>query len=112
MIVLRLPVPPSVNSSTRNLKGRGRVKTGAYVKWLREADRWLMSQKRGLGQIRGKCQIAIRIPPVRGDVSNYIKVAEDYLVSREITGDDKHNRKVSIETDDSVDCCVITISPL
>jgi Holliday junction resolvase RusA-like endonuclease len=47
---------------------------------------------------------------MRGDVSNRIKAAEDYLVSREITQDDKHNWEVTAKRGD-VDCCEVTITP-
>lgn len=111
-VVLRLPVPPSVNAAYRNT-ARGRCKTKAYTDWLAEADALFMTQKRGLRPINGPCELSIRIPAkTRGDASNRIKLAEDFLVSRQITGDDKHNRKVSIERDASLtDDCVVTITP-
>lgn len=108
-ITLRLPVPPSLNQSTRNVRGIGRVKTKKYKDWLKEADKWFLLQKRGLGQIRGKCSIMIEIPPVSGDISNRIKAAEDFCVSRGITDDDRNNQSVYIHVNKEVDCCVVTI---
>jgi Holliday junction resolvase RusA-like endonuclease len=62
-------------------------------------------------QPAGQLQIAIKIPlKTRGDASNYIKAPEDYLVSRLITADDRHNWRVSCEKAD-VDCCVVEILP-
>lgn len=110
MIVLHLPVPPSVNAMYRNVAKVGRVKTGEYLKWLVVADAHYLSQKRGIKPVTGPCEIAIKLPRCRGDISNRIKATEDYLVSRGITGDDKHNRKVSIERDGSLTCCVVTIT--
>lgn len=111
-MIINLPVPPSINAAYANRKGgkgRGRVKTGAYWRWLDQADRHLLMQKRGLTPMRGPLVIEIRLPvSMRGDVSNRIKLAEDFLVSRGLTGDDKHNHKVSAERA-AVDCCQIEI---
>ena len=109
MIVLKLPVPISVNAMYRNVAGIGRVKTGKYKAWVKLADQWLMTQKRG--RVSGPCELEIRIPASsRGDASNRIKICEDYLVSREITDDDRNNWRVSIWRDKSLtDHCVVTI---
>ena len=112
---IRLPTPPSVNSLYFNRKsgnGRGRVKTPAYRKWLAEADGWYLTQKRQIQCQSGKLRIEICLPKIRGDASNRIKAAEDYLVSRGITGDDRHNHKVSVEIAPELDCCEISITPL
>jgi Holliday junction resolvase RusA-like endonuclease len=122
MIVLRLPVPPSVNALFYNRrkgavgrngkKLRGRGKTDEYKAWLDEADGWLLEQKRGLTPITGPCSMRITIPAkTRGDVSNRIKSVEDFCVSRGLTSDDKNNRKVSIEAG-HVACCVVEITPM
>lgn len=122
MIVLRLPVPPSVNALFYNRSVRagkngkhltGRGITTQYRAWLKAADGWYMMQKRAIKPVRGPCEIRIKIPPnKRADPSNKIKAAEDFLVSREITGDDRNNHKISIEVDATVDCCEVTIIPL
>lgn len=113
--ILRLPTPPSVNSLYYNRKGgkgRGRIKTPAYRKWLAEADGWYLTQKRQVQPQSGRLSIEIRLPSIRGDATNRIKAAEDYLVSRGITGDDRHNHKVSVEIVPKLDCCEIFIEPL
>ena len=104
-MIIRLPVPPSTNALYANRKrgkGYGRIKTGGYRQWLADADSWLLAQWHALPthSVSGSCSIAIRVPKVRGDISNRIKAAEDFLVSRLITSDDSNNRKVSIEVDD------------
>ena len=112
---LRLPVPPSVNAlyfNRKGGKGRGRIKTPAYRSWLAEADGWYLTQRRQVQCQSGKLHIEIRLPPIRGDATNRIKAAEDYLVSRGITGDDRHNHKVSVEIVTELDCCEIIIEPL
>lgn len=116
-MIIRLPVPPSVNAlyaNRRGGKGYGRIKTAGYRTWLADADKWLLTQWRGLQpkSITGPCNVTIRIPKVRGDASNRTKAAEDYLVSRCITGDDKHNRKVSIEIDERLSSyCEVEVTP-
>lgn len=117
MIRLTLPVPPSVNALYRNVNGRGRVKTKAYKLWLTQADMHLLAHRvtgDKLMPIEGPCELQIRLPKIRGDVSNRTKAAEDYLVSRRITGDDKNNRKVTIWTDAAMDkgLCEITVVPV
>lgn len=114
-MLLRLPLPPSVNSlyyNRRGGKGRGRIKTPAYRRWIAEADGWYLLQKRSLKSMSGKLEIQIRLPGIRGDATNRIKAIEDYLVSRGITGDDRHNHKVSVEIVPELDCCIVEITPL
>ncbi len=114
-MILTLPVPPSVNDLTRNVShkervksrgaARGRRNTPEYEAWLVQADKAYLMQKRNIKRVTGPLEIKIRLPMnMRGDVSNRIKAAEDYLVSREITGDDKHNWKVSVEKADVENC--------
>lgn len=64
-----------------------------------------------LPKLTGQLEILIRLPLIRGDVSNRIKAVEDWLVRRNLTGDDKHNRRVSIETDPDLlgNCCEVLI---
>ena len=113
--IIRLPTPISVNALYYNRKGgkgRGRIKTPAYRAWLAEADGWYLTQKRNIKPLRGRLEIQIRLPSIRGDATNRIKSAEDFLVSREITGDDRHNHKVSVEIVPELDCCEIIILAL
>lgn len=98
--LVRLPVPVSINQAYRNVPGRGRVKTRKLTAWLKQADMAYLMQKRGIPQMRGLLILDIRVPEkTRGDITNRIKTLEDWLVSRNITGDDKHNWRVSIERD-------------
>ena len=112
--LLRLPIPPSVNEMYYNRKGgkgRGRIKTAKYRKWIAEADKWYLEQKKNIQRVTGPYELSIKLPKIRGDLSNRIKIAEDYLVSREITSDDRYNRKISIEIDETLQCCEISIIP-
>src|SRR6185436_17438534 len=112
MISLKLPLPPSVNALYYNKKSGGRGLTTPYRKWKVQADYWYLIQKQSVKPVTGRCQIIIRLPEgMRGDASNRIKAAEDYLVSREITSDDKHNREVTAKFDKGVEknFCIIQI---
>jgi Holliday junction resolvase RusA-like endonuclease len=88
-----------------NRKG-GRYKTAAYRDWTRRADALLLTQKRSLVKFTGELEVHIRLPKgTRGDVDNRIKAISDFLVSREVTGDDRHNWRVTIERSlDGLDC--------
>lgn len=116
-MIIRLPVPPSTNAlyaNRRRGKGYGRIKTSSYHRWTADADKWLLTQWQAIKPhtVTGPCALAIRLPKIRGDASNRIKCVEDYLVSRAITGDDKHNRKVSIEIDERLSSfCEVTVTP-
>lgn len=112
MIVLRLPVPPSVNNLYSNRPGRGRYKTSAYRRWIVEADGWYMTQKPlRLPSIIGPYTASIRIPEdTRGDIDNRGKAILDYLVRVALTSDDKMCRKIEIERA-PLDCCEITVRP-
>jgi Holliday junction resolvase RusA-like endonuclease len=49
---------------------------------------------------------------MRGDLDNYIKLTCDYLVSRGLTGDDRHNVKVTVESDPDMEVrfCWVTVT--
>lgn len=108
-----LPVPPSVNELYGNRPG-GRFRTRKYREWINACDREALVQKLGQLQFRGRLSVEIRLPKIKGDASNRIKAAEDYLVSRNITGDDRHNHRVCVEIDEALPpyYCQIKISYL
>jgi Holliday junction resolvase RusA-like endonuclease len=113
-VILKLPVPPSVNNAFVNVPKRGRVKSKKYKSWLKEADAWYQIQHlHKLKPILGPRSIHIRLPKLRGDASNYIKLVEDYLVSRGLTGDDKLNVSVTIEVDPGeTQFCWVTVTEM
>jgi len=118
VIVLKLPIPPSINAAYANQRkgwgGRGRYKTAQYKTWEREADALLLAQ-RGWAQVTDARSYALHITlpsTMRGDITNRIKVLEDYLVSRAITPDDRHNHETLIRKSSAVDCCEVTIKGL
>ncbi len=116
-MILKLPIPPSVNAAYANNKsgkGRGRYKTAKYKAWVIEADKMLLTQKRGLVPVSGPAMVVVKLPmKMRGDVSNRIKVPEDFLVSRGLTSDDKKNVFVGAIRDAAVEMgfCEIVVRP-
>jgi Holliday junction resolvase RusA-like endonuclease len=109
MITLCLPVPPSSNAMYANAR-RGRVKTEAYLDWIAEADAYYLQQKRSIEPLRGDYRLTIRLPAnTKGDLDNRIKAVSDYLVSREITSDDKHCQQFIIGRDHDVTDCVVEV---
>lgn len=102
MIRLTLPLPPSVNGAYATV-GKRRVKSKDYKIWLAQADSYLLMQWKLFKPITGRYMLRIILPQnMRGDASNRIKICEDFLVSREVTPDDKHCQKASAERDASV----------
>ncbi len=112
-----LPIPPSVNAAYANNKsgrGRGRFKTAAYRAWLLHADVMYLQQKRTLEPVKGPAMVVIKLPmKMRGDISNRIKVPEDFLVSRGLTSDDSKSVHVgAIRSADVKDgFCEIVVRP-
>lgn len=108
---LTLPVPPSVNTMFRNVPKVGRVKTKVYRKWLQEADQYFLMQKKRIAEIRGEYEVSIKLPKTtRGDVDNRTKAILDFLASREVTGDDRNCRKVTIERSAENGLCEVTVT--
>lgn len=87
---VRLPWPPSVNQSTRNVPGKGRVKTKAYSDWRRQAE-WLC--KIGIRPLEIGQHYAVHIKASRPDrrkrdIDNFIKPVVDALVASGKVPDD------------------------
>lgn len=87
--LISIPVPPSVNQMFANnpKRGRGRFKTKVYKDWLKHAGAELMLQKPE--PVRGKYRFYLTLPKIRGDGSNRIKAAEDFLVAHKLVDDDR-----------------------
>lgn len=111
---LRIPVPPSVNGAYVNKRGGGgRFKSNRYTAWIESANKHYMTQKRATKPVRGPYEAKIRLPQdMRGDVDNRTKLLLDYLVRLELTDDDKHCAKLTVERDPGLAGeCVVTIRP-
>jgi Holliday junction resolvase RusA-like endonuclease len=87
-----------------------------YRRWEHVADGELLTQFRHLRPfipVTGAPIVVVRINPTeRGDCDNRIKAASDFLVSRGITLDDRHNWAATATKDPSVPrgFCIVQIT--
>jgi crossover junction endodeoxyribonuclease RusA len=98
MISLTLPFPPTANNLFRNLKTGGRVKTGHYKAWLRDAG-WLLQSQRP-AKIQGPYHIKITAerPDRRArDLDNLSKGVSDLLKLHGVIRDDSDALSVKVE---------------
>ena len=98
-IALNLPLPPSVNGLYRNAGGGGRVLTKDYRAWIKAADGAIQLQKQGQKRISGNfiAHIILDEAKRRGDIDNRAKAVLDRLGGWDLTDDDKHCDRVTIE---------------
>lgn len=87
-VEIRFPLPPSTNSLFTNVVGRGRIKTTRYRRWRDNAVLMICSTKPTPGRMAGPCDVAIYLPPFRGDIDNRIKPCLDVAVAAGIIADD------------------------
>ena len=89
---INLPMPPSVNSLYRNVRGKGRVKTRRYCTWLNSAGWHIKDQRpkplKGKVIIKAVLQVPEGFKKKQADASNFLKAIEDLLVEHELIEDD------------------------
>ena len=101
VISLELPFPPSLNGAYRNVPGRGRAKTAAYVSWLQHAALEVRRQARG--SISGGYAFhmkATRPDRLPRDLGNLEKLVSDLCVSMGLVEDDSLCRRILLEWSD------------
>jgi Holliday junction resolvase RusA-like endonuclease len=86
-----------VNVSTRNVPGKGRVKTKAYKDWRHTAEWMLKAKRQKIGANKSySCRISATRPDKRRrDIDNFIKPVVDALVASGIVPDDCQMEAVS-----------------
>lgn len=86
---IEIPAPPSVNEMFRNVRGKGRVKTAAYVDWLGHAGWVLRSQCPE--KISGRVVLVISVERMSrsADIDNRVKAILDLLVTHGVIDDDR-----------------------
>lgn len=89
-ILLTIPCPPSVNEMFRNVPGKGRVKTAAYVDWRGHAGWVLRSQKPGRIEGQVLAVVSVERGSASADIDNRIKAIFDLLVKHRVILDDSH----------------------
>lgn len=115
VIVIDLPVPPSVNRIWRaNRAGPKKVSLSPeYKAWKDHADRLTMTtaQFRGLKTIVGPFEVKIIIQRQRGDLDNRAKGILDWLQSRGVVVDDKYCERLVMEWGEAPAGCRVTVTP-
>lgn len=99
MLKFELPIAPPLNNAFFNVPGRGRVKTKRYRQWVKDADDYYLLQ--GLQRaekitVPFACRM-IFPKNLRGDIDGRAKAVLDWMVSRNLTIDDKHCKKLLLE---------------
>ena len=87
-ITFTLPIPPSVNQMFRNVRGKGRVKTGHYEAWRGHAATSLRLQH--IAPITGNVVVLFGVERQSSiaDIDNRIKAMLDAIVAAKIITDD------------------------
>lgn len=118
-LAIVVPLPPSANRLTRNVRGRGRVNTSAYTSWLEVAGHATTMAWRAAGRPAFTPPLAVTLQlglrDRRRDAGNCLKPTEDMLV-KSIDGlpDDRWNDRITIMRDAGVQpgTALITITSL
>lgn len=109
MTTITLPRPPSTNGLYKNI-ARGRARTKAYDKWIREAGQQIILQNPA--PVTGPVRLFLSVEKrgkVREDIDNRIKACADLLVKHEIIDDDRNVQSVWAEWSHDVEGCRVTI---
>lgn len=105
-MILRLPVPPSVNNLFFNLKKGGRAPTRKYLAWQTEAG-WMLKQRPVMSFGQMLVQVKIWVPrKSRMDLDNASKGILDLLQTHRIFANDKQVERLTIERHDDKDALV------
>jgi hypothetical protein len=112
---ITVPLPPSANALTRNVKGRGRVNTAGYNLWLEEAGYTARMAHRAAGKPVFEKPLAVTLQlglrDRRRDAGNCLKPTEDMLVkSIEGLPDDRWNDDISIKRDAAIPSGMVRIT--
>lgn len=113
VVLIDLPLPPSVNQLYRNAPGRGRVKTDRYKTWINAAGWELKSQRpRRLSGSYALTMLCERKDKRRRDLGNLIKAVEDLLVTHHVVEDDSRCEKIALEWSPVIKGCRVFVEPL
>ena len=117
VLVLDLPMPPSVNDCYYNIPHGGRAKTKRYRTWIADCDAHILESGQRISPIIPPYAVIYYIdkPDKRKrDCANYEKPLSDYLVNRGMLEDDskiEFNAQCwSGNKGKSVKCCIYSLA--
>lgn len=117
-LTIDLPLPPSVNRLTVNLRGGGRAKSADYKAWLEEARWHAITAWRAAGKPEWpeqpmRIDIELGIAGRKRDCSNCIKAIEDLLCKELPVPDDRWNDAGSWRRNENLPGIArVTIAPI
>lgn len=105
-----IPVPPSTNNLFFTVAGKRRS-TADYLRWQREADMMIMSQRAKQERVVPPVQVTITVPQSgrrKSDLDNRIKAGLDALVRCQIIPDDSDLivKRVTAQVGVQLECTV------
>lgn len=115
MITLDLPMPPSVNRIWRRKGGGGMYLAKEYQDWIKQADGFLLAQKRELkgSAIKGPFELRLTISDRdrRGDLDNRLKTILDFCQRVNLISNDKHAEKITLQWGRAPEGCRVELQP-
>jgi Holliday junction resolvase RusA-like endonuclease len=115
MIVLDLPMPPSVNRIWRRRGGGGMYLAKEYQDWINRANNFLLAQKCKINgrQIKGRFELTLTISDRqrRGDLDNRLKTVLDFCQRVNLIENDKHAERIVLEWGNAPEGCRVRLAP-
>lgn len=109
-VMLRLPMPVSVNDIWVPKAGGGVRLSDAYRAWLRDAG-WILTLQKP-GRINGRYVLTLRLPRASGcDIDNLCKSASDLLELHGVIRNDREAEEVHLLWQDTDDAVLVEIRP-
>lgn len=100
-------MPPSTNNLFLNLPGRGRVRSGAYKAWERQASAALTFASWDMPARPYVVTIRLNMDH-RGDIDNRTKAVLDLLVKHKVIDGDQWVNELHVYRDRTVGECVVS----
>jgi crossover junction endodeoxyribonuclease RusA len=108
-VSFRLPIPPSTNNLYFNVRGRGRVKTPRYRRWITDAGWAMKRQHMPLPRFPAAFEITISLPAkARMDRDN-LKAIPDLLKSMGIIVNDDRRHMVEYRVVEQDECAEVVV---
>lgn len=109
-VVLRLPVPVSVNDMHAPRKGGGVRRSGAYAAWI-DAAGWRLTAQRP-GRVAGRYTLDLGLPRESGlDLDNAVKATSDLLQLHGVIRNDRNAERICLWWQDETPDAVVVVAP-